>query len=82
MQGKHRDWAIYVRKLVWNQHICKHNSPGAFLWSIIYVLKRAKKLYLKINFFAFFRSFLSLKEKKEKEKKKEKKRKIEKKKKS
>lgn len=28
--------------------------PGAFLWSIIYVLKRAKKLYLKINFFAFF----------------------------
>lgn len=27
--------------------------PGAFLWSIIYVLKTAKKLYLKINFFAF-----------------------------
>lgn len=26
--------------------------PGAFLWSIIYVLK-AKKLYLKIHFFAF-----------------------------
>lgn len=27
--------------------------PGASLWSIIYVLKRAKKLYLKQNFFAF-----------------------------
>lgn len=52
MQGKHRVWAIYVRKLVWNQHICEHDSPGAFLWSIIYVLWRAKKLYLKINFSA------------------------------
>ena len=52
MQGKHRVWAIYVRKLVWNQHICEHDSPRAFLWSIIYVLCRAKKLYLKINFFA------------------------------
>lgn len=27
MQGKHGDWAIYVRKLVWNQHICEHDSP-------------------------------------------------------
>lgn len=36
--------------------------PGAFLWSIIYVVKRAKKLYLKINFFAFSVFFLSLKE--------------------
>lgn len=35
--------------------------PGAFLWSIIYVLKRAKELYLKINFFAF-PVFSSLKE--------------------
>lgn len=32
--------------------------PGASLWSIIYVLKRAKKLYLKINFFAFLVFFI------------------------
>lgn len=43
--------------LVW-RNWCEINisvnttPPGAFLWSIIYVL-RAKKLYLKINFFAF-----------------------------
>lgn len=35
--------------------------PGVFLWSIIYVLRRAKKLCLKINFFAFA-VFSSLKE--------------------
>lgn len=29
MHGKHTDW-FSVRKLVWNQHICEHDSP----WSL------------------------------------------------
>lgn len=61
MQGKHRDRAIYERKLVWNQHFHEHDSPGASLWSIIYILERAKKLNLKFHFFCIFSFIFYLK---------------------
>lgn len=61
MQGKHRDRAIYERKLVWNQHFHEHDSQGTSLWSIIYVLERAKKLNLKFHFLCIFSFIFYLK---------------------
>lgn len=53
MQRKHRDRLVYVRKLVWNQHVGEHGSPWNLMRSNIYVVKMAKKEYLRMNFFAF-----------------------------
>ncbi len=61
MQGKHRDWAIYVRKLVWNQHICEHDSPWSL--SVINYLcsEESQETIFKDQLLCIF-FFLSLKE--------------------